>query len=66
MENKIERKRSLFIEDCKKEIKHLKRINFLMFIGYMTSITIIKQGTKNNENKNNLRCKCLLFLQKSQ
>ena len=41
MGNKIERKRSLFIEDCKKEIKHLKRINFIMFIGYMTSITII-------------------------
>jgi len=41
MGNKIERKRSLFIEDCKKEIKHLKRINLIMFIGYITSITII-------------------------
>lgn len=41
MGNKLNYKRSLFIEDCKKEIKHLKRINFLMFIGYMASITVI-------------------------
>lgn len=41
MGNKIERKRSLFIEDCKKEIKHLKRINFIMFIGYIASISVI-------------------------
>ena len=41
MGNQLERKRSLFIEDCKKEIKHLKRINLIMFIGYMASISVI-------------------------
>ena len=41
MGNQLEHKRSLFIEDCKKEIKHLKRVNFLMFIGYMASISVI-------------------------
>ena len=41
MESKLNYKRSLYIKDCKKEIKHLKRINFIMFIGYMISIKII-------------------------
>ena len=41
MDSKLNYKRSLYIKDYKKKIKHLKRINFLMFIGYITSITII-------------------------
>lgn len=41
MGDQLERKRSLYIKDYKKKIKHLKRINLIMFIGYITSITII-------------------------
>ena len=41
MENKLNYKRSLYIKDYKKQIKHLKRLNFLMFIGYMASISVI-------------------------
>ena len=41
MDSKLNYKRSLYIKDYKKQIKHLKRINFLMFIGYMASISVI-------------------------
>lgn len=41
MESKLNYKRSLYIKDYKKQIKHLKRINFIMFVGYMTSLIII-------------------------
>ena len=41
MDTKLNYKRSLYIKDYKKQIKHLKRINFLMFIGYIASISVI-------------------------
>ena len=41
MDTKLNYKRSLYIKDYKKQIKHLKRINFIMFVGYMTSLIII-------------------------
>ena len=41
MDTKLNYKRSLYIKDYKKQIKHLKRINFIMFIGYIASISVI-------------------------